>query len=324
MPQIHTKFHRLAQLILAGEEVYLTAERGGISHPLTEYDKNGSAQRKLVKFLHSFSHLPKFVFDPELAYSLHTEAANDSLFDMKEAGLLRLPFPSIIVEVPLRSGERTAEDGLPATLRQSIVLIEEYSKEKDYTERGYDFIGYDMSINADDYGEYAVVAPSPIAFIVDKPSKKLGVFGIDAFGIPDLGELAKKTSLKDAGALWRAVFCATLLLSTRGMTREVIECQKLNKHRVASGKPSIPQHTYISLGRVYKSKTGDDSTEYIPGKSPTPHWRRGHISRWRTGSFKTPLDERGWGEKWIDGRFVALAADAVVGPQRPPEYHVGR
>jgi hypothetical protein len=317
MRPIRTKFHRLWQLILAGE-VYLTAERGGLSQPLSDHDHQGKALSKLFDLIHVFSNLPKFVFDPDLAYSMHTEAANESLFDMKEAGLLRLPFPSIIVEVPIRSGDRRDEYGNPASLKQSIVVLQEAPGE------GYDFVGYDMSVNADADGEYAVVAPSPIAFVTDKPSKKLGIFGIDAFGIESLGELAKKTSLKDAGSLWRAVFCATLLLSTRGMTREVIECQKLNKHRVASGKLVIPHHTYISLGRVYKSKTGDASTEYIPGKSPMPHWRRGHISRWRTGSFKTPLEERGWGEKWIDGRFVALAADAVVGPTPAPEYHVGR
>lgn len=55
----------------------------------------------------------------------------------------------------------------------------------------------------------------------------------------------------DAGAIVMAVAAALLLLNTKGVDKDVIHPQALNKARRLRGETPIPTHTLIRIGRIY-------------------------------------------------------------------------
>ncbi len=100
------------------------------------------------------------------------------------------------------------------------------------------------------------------------------------------------------------------MMSTAGVKKEVIEApEKLNKKRAESNKPPIPRHTYIRIGHVYRSDKGNETDEYIPRKSPRPHWRRGHLKMVHYGPGRASVRQ-----KYIQPKLVAYH-----GPQPEPE-----
>ena len=72
-----------------------------------------------------------------------------------------------------------------------------------------------------------------------------------------------------------------LMLNIQGVEKEMIEAKKLNKARIARGKPSIPQHTVMRIGHVY-----DQNGERIglgTGRVMAVHMRAGHARRQHHG-----------------------------------------
>lgn len=87
-----------------------------------------------------------------------------------------------------------------------------------------------------------------------------------------------------------ALGVSLLMLNIQSVEKEVIEARKLNKARVASGKPSIPQHTVLRIGHVY-----DQNGERLglgAGRTMPVHMRAGHARRQHHGPGNSEV-------KWV-------------------------
>lgn len=284
MQNIRTKWHKLMSLV-EQDEVYMTAPiDGGHSEHWDKYKPNKEAVKQLLGV---FADLPRFVVNSDLLELVMREGYEKSLLDMKKAGVLRSPFTAMVVEYDV------------GTARHMVML-------RDQTELDYDnqfswerfekngsnfpapFYGITFRVDKDDDGEYAVMSPSVSTLNMEDRNGEpyIGVSAISqpVFpSSPELENLMKQAWLKDGASLFRAMATAMLVMHTEGVKREVVDCSKMNRARVASNKPPIPRHTVLSIGKVYRSAKSEQSDDYIPRRSPLPHWRRGHIHTVRYG-----------------------------------------
>lgn len=329
---IRTKWHRLLELLDTGQ-VYMTCPpKGGVYKEqmfAPHYEELGFDLNMFRRLLGDLEKIPKFIIDNDLIGLAKEYAYVDSLLDMQDAGVMRLSYPAMIIEWEPNKASSGTATRLFVLIRDLQATDECYPWEEEHiltvARSRATFYGITFSIEKDEDGEYIVVAPglswlglqrgpegdpeprihmetSPIGFC--QKSKEL-----DA--------LLDRTHLKIGSQCWHGVYFGLLMMATAGIEREVIECHKLNKARRASGKPSIPTHTYIHIARVYKSAHGDDSTVYVPGKSPRPHWRRGHLRGVRYGAKKAFVKSM-----FIAGRLVAFKGDTEI--PAIPNYKVAR
>ena len=78
-----------------------------------------------------------------------------------------------------------------------------------------------------------------------------------------------------------------LLLNTRGVEKEVVKCERLNRSRARQGHRPVPDHTVIRIGHVY-DRSGHATSVGGGGREPMPvHWRRGHTRLQRIGHGRT-------------------------------------
>lgn len=89
----------------------------------------------------------------------------------------------------------------------------------------------------------------------------------------------------DGEAAGVAVAMALLLINTRGISKDVVECGRLNKARVARGQPAIPAYSLLRIGTVYDS----DGKGVASGgtRCVAPHLRSGHARQQPYGEGRT-------------------------------------
>lgn len=308
MQPIRTKWHRLNPLIDA-ESVYLTAPKGGLSQPFTGH------REELKEFLGQLGKLPKFVVAPELVDIANDADFRRSLLDMKRAGVMRLPFPAMVVEYPREGGH------MIIVLRDLKAGGTNSWEDPSFVGGGQDLYGLAFRIHQDKKGEYLVVPGSASHMsIEDRGGEPWIRFAAGTAFLPITDPahsyLVQNTYLKDSADVFWAACAAYLLMSTRGVEKEVIDTTRINKKRLLSNREPIPRHTYIHIGRVYRSASSDQSDEYLPRRSPRPHWRRGHAKAVRYGPGREKVKE-----VYIQPKLVAF-----VGEVEPaaPEYTVSR
>lgn len=255
----------------------MTAPYGG--H--VDYYKDQNLDVDVVKeFLNDWSETPKFVFDSSLLGLAREEEYHQSLIDMKEAGVLKLPYPAMLVEFD--------DNGV----RYFAFLFSPEDIYNDGVEPD-DVQGVMMYIHKDEHGEYLVVPycinTSAVGTREKKDSYRLGALRPRWLKkAATLDEMIGETYMKDGRNLTTAWILTMLVMSTQGVQKEIITVDKLNKARSKSGKRHpIPQHTYIRIGHVYQ-KDGSSVT-YDERKSPRPHWRRGHLRRQRCGKGRAEI-----------------------------------
>lgn len=184
--------------------------------------------------LADFERAPKYVVAPDLMEILARPDVQRSIVAMVEAGIARLPFSPLLVEF-----------SVDATIRR-FVLLEEVA----------DGIAARQALLARDY--MAIVSPSRV--IVTIADDGLSV--------------SKHADEKEGMATALAVSIALLMLNVRGIDKDVIEAEALNRRRVLSGKPPIPKHTVVRVGTVY-----DRSGRAVgagSGRKMPVHLRAGH------------------------------------------------
>jgi hypothetical protein len=291
---VRTKWHKLVSLVQE-DQVYLTAPKGGTAKHWEELKANKKAGKWFVDQL---TPLPKFVVQPELLEMVMTEGYDHSILAMRKANVFRLPFTAMLVEfiysgkhyIILLRDQQDKEVRMPWEAPRPAEPSEEEERF-----RSLPMYGMVFQLQNDGEGDYLVMGPSVCGIDIQEIDSKPYI-GLTAQGLeilpnsPELNELVKATWQKDAGAVFRGLASALLIMQTEGVEKEVIDCAKLNKKRVLSNKPLIPRHVYLKIGRVYKSGS-DHSEEYNPRKSPRIHWRRGHERRvhYGTGREKVKL-----------------------------------
>jgi hypothetical protein len=336
---IRTRWHKLVQLV-DENEVYLTSPPGGEAKHWLEYGpvKHEGTIKKFVKDL---CELPKFVVDTDLLELVMKEGYAQSLMDMRKADVLRLPFPAVIVEFDYNN------------VRQLVLLRDQYCKDvkfpweppeygtpefyaikKDVREGWVhdgmkDTIppvyGVVFRLEHDTDGDYVVMSPSVCELDLTERDGKPWL-GMTSYKIgslsdnPELEDLVSQTYKKDASAIYRAVAATMLVMNTEGVEHEVIDCSKINKKRTLSNKPPVPRHTVLKIGKIYRTaKSGEERPEdYIPRRSPRPHWRLGHLRHVHFGKNREQVKQ-----VYIKPRIVALKpAYGVVDPPTNKEYVV--
>jgi len=342
---VRTKWHRLRELLASGE-VYTPAPIGGKAEHFSE---NEIAVDQVRAFYENCSSLPKFVIDNDALDLVLSSEGQLSILDMQRAGVLRLPFPAMIVEIPVPQ----AKQHLICVLRD----VRATSADIPWIEEGdppeFEFYGIPALIHNDDDGDYVVISPSVLYASISKVTVEeainemrkpdANIAGVRYLNDSERAEalheitgpqawlrflasplvwlphnaagdrLIGQTYEKSAHSVGRALFAALLLMMTRGMEREVIEVERLNKQRIKHNKMPIPSHTYIRIGHVYQSD--GSSRQYDERKSPRPHWRRGHIRNYRTkGGGTRP--------RYIPPMLVAYHGDDIANELIVPDYVV--
>lgn len=321
MEHIHTKWHHIRPLIDA-DEVYLTAPRGGKAH---HWGRHKPSPDKLKSWLEDMDQLPRFCIDSDLMDLVQKEEFTLSLLDMKKADVLRLPFPAMIIEFEHGENHHCHEMTLLRDLRYEQFLPWEVSQKHEGkhqplfelgdVEGGADYYGVRTSIERDKDGHYFVLSPSVVvAGVHEREGKPWIAFGGEAHQLlpasPVINDLVKQTYMKDAGNVFYAAAAAYLLMATGGVEKQVITCEKVNRKRRTDGKPLIPRHTYVHIKKVYRAANGDAADDYIPRKSPRPHWRRAHLRNVRFGAGRLLSKPT-----LIPGRLVAYHGGQV--PKAP-------
>ena len=331
MQHIRTKWHHVLPLIKE-EQVYITAPKNGKSAFFRDVGLN---PERLKAFVEDVSDLPRFVVDRELIDLATKGEYTQSLIDMKRAGVLRLPYREMIIEFQQRTSENRAA--------HSIVLLRDLCNKdetankweandvvksmKDEKEE-FDFYGLRMSVEVDKDGEYLCMSPSVLYMAINSKDvvssdvrSEWVDYSDDTCWLRMLGhghsllpptrktnELVEATWTKDAGTVYYAAVAAYLLMATAGIAKEYIDCEKINRKRGdGSDKPKIPPHTYIRIGRVYRSASSDVSDEYIARRSPRPYWRRGHLRNVHYGE----------GRAFTRSRYILPKLCAYKGSEQP-------
>lgn len=340
MQTIRTKWHHLKSLI-AADRVYLTCRGGELAQHWSEF--GGSGGSTLSRLLDAVKGLPKFIIAPELVDLARKRDYELSMLDMKRAGVLRFPYPALIMEWSRRSETS-------GRMNHSIVMLrdmhhpEQFEWEKEEVagfkydgEHGSekpDFYGFRMSIEHDPGSEgqdFLTVSPSLVFMSIERgppdpadakgvtpgePWVRLSAFGAGLFPWNDkLNSHVEQSFQVDGGAIFRAAIGAYLTMNTAGVEREVIDTQRINKKRDGVSKPHVPSHTYIHIGRVYRSEGDSKGDKYDPKRSPRPHWRRGHTRGVRYGEKRLQIKQM-----YFHARLVSFSG--VGQPPAPPSYTV--
>lgn len=322
MTNIRTKWHKILPLVESNDVVFTGPPGGHAPH----WDEFKHDKEAFMSFLKIWNDLPHFCIDRELIDLAKDEEYRKSLWDMKQAGVLRLPFPVVVVEFPATFDPTNERH----TTRHNIVLLRDlHVKERFFWEAeeviddshtsNCDFYGIAMGINEDTEGNYLNLSPS-IVYVGIHLQDGVVMCNVIAHGSgvahwdERIEELVGQTYEKDLGTVFFAANAIYLLMGTRGVDKEVIDTERVNKKRGASGKPLIPTHTYVHIGRVYRSAVSDQSDEYIPRRSPRPHWRRGHNRSVHFGAGRQFMRT-----VYINPRLVAYAGNEA---KPKPDYIV--
>lgn len=177
---------------------------------------------------------PKFVVAPDLMEILGRDDVQRSILAMVEADIARLPYPRLVVEFSVD----------PAVRR--FVLLEESAE------------GFTARL--------ALLAGDRLASVsVSSVLVRLSAAGF---------KVDRHADQKEGMAAALAVTIALLMLNIRGVRKDVIEVERLNRQRLRTGKPAVPGHTVVRIGTIY-DRSGRAAGE-APGRRMPVHLRAGH------------------------------------------------
>jgi hypothetical protein len=191
--------------------------------------------------------LPHYVIDGSLVELLARSDVQQSVTAMVEAGIAHLPFEELCIE--LQASDK---------VRHYVIMAEADG-------------AFRATVGAT-YGEEAAeVAPAAYDLEITDAS------------------IRARASVRSHEA-WMyvsamALGVCLLMLNIQGVEKTVLEPSKLNKHRVASGKPGIPNHTVLRIGHVY-DRNGE-RLGYGAGRQMPVHMRAGHARRQHHGPGNT-------------------------------------
>lgn len=183
-----------------------------------------------------------YVADKDVIDLLQRNDASASIKAMVDAGVARLPYPELVVEFDLTG-----------VMRIFCLLREEALSGEIFCHVGY-------MARSDGAGALEM---TPICITIEN-----GGFFIK---LPEKQMNTHKEFYSVAALI--AVSVALLMLNTKGITKEVIECQKLNRTREKSGKVQIPRHTIVRIGTVYAR---DGKGQSYGHGAKRPHLRSGY------------------------------------------------
>lgn len=192
---------------------------------------------------------PTFVMDKELQALFDDASLQHSVQAMFEAGVAKLPYPALMMELwggmDWRYFLVIEEGDKPTRFR---VTAMEYIRTRD--------------------GGFGVV-PSPLVADIN--------FLTDVLEWNCEWQDDKGLDRKDMIFHILAALNLALVMSHIGeLDREVIETSKVNRNRIAKGKPSIHNHIIVRIGHVYDREGKKVKLTDANRRSMTIHMRAGH------------------------------------------------
>lgn len=266
--QIRTQWHKIAETLGSGEWDY---GRVAVLAASGEMQSEETDLRTLRDMVQDGDDLPKFFFEEELIHKMSRGDIEKSIGALHDAGIFRLPYPSLIAEFNLHG------------VHHAVILMESEDLQKK-TENP--FCAIPIWID----GGQILLSPTVTYFRLERVDGALRVRfeGRDAFYLPkgDIStESIKKVEHTITSSCGVALYCSVLLLNTRGVDKEHVVCERLNRVRAQTGKRPVPEHTVIRIGHVY-DRSGNAVS--VGGRGPMPvHWRRGHTRQQRIGHGRT-------------------------------------
>lgn len=191
-----------------------------------------------------------YVIDKPVIDLLRREDTTKSIIALVEAGIARLPVSPMVVEFEMS----------PAY--HDFVMLEE-----DVTHQGRPCVRAWMATLEVKTGKVLSVQ-EPLILEIDVEG-----FTIQRKHMPK-DDTAAVLSIAAAVV---AVNAAFLMLNTLGIEKEVVEVTRLNKARAQRGRPSIPRHTVIHIGRIYKRDGTYVKAGSGDGRKMPMHVRQAHI-----------------------------------------------
>lgn len=206
--------------------------------------ENNWADGHQLQRLRAMAMLPHFVFERDLYAQLQGDSMVKSMVAMKEAGVLRLPYPEMMVELWLgpkpfsdfRYFTKLSETGTVGVFRAQVVEWVNDSL-------------WPKSFDATFTWEVAM------------PDHSVPVLDLTGGASPPItGEPGFQVAFTDPTRqdiiphLTAAIMLAVMMTNISGLERETVEpkeLKRLNKSREARGKPRITTHTVVRIGHVY-------------------------------------------------------------------------
>jgi hypothetical protein len=282
MPQpVRTHWHTIVDLMETGD--VWVRKPGPNSEHWSEIP--GFKWEEFAGLIRRCSSLPKFCLTEEVATIVMTsEECHASLTAMRDADVLRLPFPEMIVEVPDARPDHISHTIICADGNALPDLVKDPQGERK-------FVAILIALVRDESGPYILLSPSIHSLgWVARDGVPLISFGAEAALWMPKGEASdhrtRDTYVGEMGPAARALFSALILTNTRGITKEIIETERLNRARAKTGKTGtpVPRHTLLRIAHAYVRSEGSSTGGR---RSPRVHLRRGHTKEMPVGKGRT-------------------------------------
>lgn len=226
--------------------------------------------------LRAMAMLPHFVFERELFLQLQGDSMVKSMVAMKEAGVLRLPYPEMLVELWLgakpfsdfRYFVRLKEAGPGVFDAQAVEWVNESLWPKSFDA----LFTWEVAMPAHDV---------PVLDLVGADHKP--ITGEPGFAVR-FNDMTRKDIIPHLTA---AIMLAVMMTNISGVERETVEprdLKALNKSREAKGKPRITTHTVVRIGHVYNESGQKVRITDANRKQTAIHMRSAHTRRQQHGA----------------------------------------
>jgi hypothetical protein len=194
---------------------------------------------------------PKFVITDPVFELLYREDCKKAIRATVEAGIAHLPYNPVLIEFGIRA----------SPLRHFVLFAE-----------GADDLILAQAATLGDFErttgrQEAVVVTHPTEIRIEKTADGRAAFGMTNWVDHDNSHI-----------LSTALSCAFLMLNIRGIDKEVIHTDKINRARAAKrdGRPPIPTHTIIRIGTIY-DREGRGHAFDPSGRHMPVHLRSGYV-----------------------------------------------
>lgn len=217
---------------------------------ITAINVGGGRLEEAIKVINLILNAPIYCIDPHVVELLMRDDVERTILAIMQAGVARLPYSPMVIEFSAPTVESSS---------RYFIWLEEHG----------DGVITSVSACLSKFDTELIVMSDPLDIEV----------------LPE-GLLAKGLVQDDpmAWASLAAVSLALLMLNTKGIEKEVIHTDRLNKARAKSGdgRHPVPQHSIVRIGTIY-DRSGRGHAVTATGRHMPVHLRAGHVRRQHFG-----------------------------------------
>lgn len=272
-------------------------------------DNKGGDSASVRAMIAECSKSPHYVLDADLHHRLDFMTILKSMVAMRDAGVMRLPYPTVFLE--LWSGLADV---------RLFVLVRDVGNAKfsirttawlhDSNQKWLgDIKGLDVEFNNTPPDGSEVFYTDFRGGVSDKPSGHPMTSGSDGFSI----NFTRSTlDIKVVSQIITALAICVMMKHIMGFETERIEPTRLNKQRIAGGKTRIPSHTVVRIGHIYDKSGNRTSTRDATGRTMPIHMRAAHVRRQHHTTHWLEQEKKQPGDPGVFEDYHMVLIDAVL------------